>query len=324
MNTFTIIKLIGEAPSTLLNSTETAVLMRMVIFGNREGKNINPGIKEISRTTKICERVIKKTLSTLVKKEVIILNYLRRHGTNDKSCYEINIPLLQTIISQKVGAESAPRVGAYNAPTLTNTDQKVSADSAKVGADSAPRVGAESAPTPNTQLFKLDPLNNIVKLAPNSMPLSSTKKTKKNWGDETQEIFRHWQKILNHPKSKLDAKRRTKIVQRLADGYSVEDLKKAIEGVKKSSFHMGDNNHGKIYDGILVIFRNSEQVETFIGYFDSPVTHKNKNGATAQKRGFLEKSRDQLNALDKLDAELFPDHNFLSKQTKEGEDYDHL
>lgn len=82
--------------------------------------------------------------------------------------------------------------------------------------------------------------------------------------DAVAEIFAHWQKILNHPKTTLTKDRRGKIKARLAEKFTVEDLKLAIEGCRGSPFHQGDNERGEIYDSIDLIFRNAEKTEQFI------------------------------------------------------------
>lgn len=82
--------------------------------------------------------------------------------------------------------------------------------------------------------------------------------------DLPNEIFSYWQQIMEHPRAKLDAKRRKKISDRLRDGYTEDDLRKAIEGCKKSPHHMGKNEHGTVYDGLELICRDAEHVDRFI------------------------------------------------------------
>ena len=97
MNTFEIVRLIGEAPKEFLNFTETSLLTRLAIFGNREGKNINPGIKVLLKQTKLSRMPLIKALGSLVKKEFLTVCHDRSRGSWDKSCYDINVPLLQKI-----------------------------------------------------------------------------------------------------------------------------------------------------------------------------------------------------------------------------------
>ncbi len=76
------------------------------------------------------------------------------------------------------------------------------------------------------------------------------------------ELFNYWKETLNHPKAKLDKKRKAKIEQALKD-YPIDTLKAAVDGCKRSNFHMGQNPLGAIHDGIDLIFRDAEHVERF-------------------------------------------------------------
>ncbi len=81
--------------------------------------------------------------------------------------------------------------------------------------------------------------------------------------DDVQVVFAHWQQVMNKPKAKLDDVRRRKIKAALKS-FSVPDCQLAIDGCAQSDFHMGKNDNGKRYDGISLIFRNSEKIEQFI------------------------------------------------------------
>jgi len=81
---------------------------------------------------------------------------------------------------------------------------------------------------------------------------------------EEQEIFEYWQQIMQHSKSRLDKKRLIKIRQALNLGYSVEELKRAIDGCANTSFNMGQNERKQRYDSIDLIFRSADKIESFI------------------------------------------------------------
>ncbi len=78
------------------------------------------------------------------------------------------------------------------------------------------------------------------------------------------EVFEHWQRVMNHPRAKLDASRRRVIAARLKEGYTVEQIKAAIDGCKASDFHQGKNDAGAVYDGLTLICRNAEKLDFFI------------------------------------------------------------
>lgn len=96
----------------------------------------------------------------------------------------------------------------------------------------------------------------------NSKPLSSS--------DEPDRVFAYWQKVMQHPKAKLDRKRRQKIRDRLKDGYSTDDLMRAIDGCKRSPHHMGQNDRGTVYDDIELICRDAPHVDKFVKLADQP------------------------------------------------------
>lgn len=74
-----------------------------------------------------------------------------------------------------------------------------------------------------------------------------------------REIFTYWQTTRNHPKARLGDDRRRKILARLRDGFDVDELKRAVDGVALDPWE----DRGR-HDDIGVIFRNGSQVEKFL------------------------------------------------------------
>ncbi|KAB8312958.1 phage replication protein [Erwinia endophytica] len=79
--------------------------------------------------------------------------------------------------------------------------------------------------------------------------------------DPVRQVFTHWQAEHNHQASKLDDKRRRRIKARLAQGFTVDELCKAITGAKFDIWLMGKNPSNKRYDGIETLLRDAAQVE---------------------------------------------------------------
>ncbi len=84
-----------------------------------------------------------------------------------------------------------------------------------------------------------------------------------------KDLFTYWQKVMNHPKAKLDDKRKRFIKQALKS-YSIEDLQRAIDGCASSSHHMGKNDNKTRYDAIDLIFRDADHIEGFINRLKNP------------------------------------------------------
>lgn len=88
-------------------------------------------------------------------------------------------------------------------------------------------------------------------------------------GEESSDVrmvFLYWQEVMNHPNSKLTIDRLAKIRARLREGFGVGQIKKAIDGCKSSTFHMGENDQAKVYDDIELICRKGSAIEKFIGF----------------------------------------------------------
>lgn len=81
--------------------------------------------------------------------------------------------------------------------------------------------------------------------------------------DDVKEIFSYWQSELNHAKAILSADRAKAIKARLKEGYSVDRIKQAIRGIKKSPHNMGQNDRGKKFDDIELICRRGSNVDRF-------------------------------------------------------------
>ena len=92
--------------------------------------------------------------------------------------------------------------------------------------------------------------------------------------ERVREIFDHWVSVMGKSsKVTLTPKRREKIQTRLKDGYTVEDIKLAINGCANSSYHMGQNPQGTVYDDLELICREGTQIEKFRdNYGKSPTT----------------------------------------------------
>lgn len=85
---------------------------------------------------------------------------------------------------------------------------------------------------------------------------------------QEREIFLHWQRVLDKPRSKLTPERRTRVRARLRDGYTVEDIKKAIDAVASSDWHRGSNNADREFTDLVLICQNGSKLESYIDLWD--------------------------------------------------------
>lgn len=95
--------------------------------------------------------------------------------------------------------------------------------------------------------------------------------------DNAYVIFSHWQSVMGHPRAKLDNNRKRKIIQALKLGYSVDELKQAIDGCAKTPYNIGDNDRHQRYDDIELILRDAAHIERFITNAISPPSPSRKS-----------------------------------------------
>lgn len=82
--------------------------------------------------------------------------------------------------------------------------------------------------------------------------------------DQVKEVFDHWITTMGKTsQAKLTDKRKKCVEARLKEGYTVDQIKQAIEGCAKSPHHMGQNDSGTVYDDLTLICRSGDKVEQF-------------------------------------------------------------
>ncbi len=79
-----------------------------------------------------------------------------------------------------------------------------------------------------------------------------------------QAVFDHWVRVMGKDRSKLDESKAKKIRARLREGFSVDDLKTAIDGCRSSPHHMGQNDTGTPYNSVVSVFKDGTRVEEHV------------------------------------------------------------
>lgn len=97
--------------------------------------------------------------------------------------------------------------------------------------------------------------------------------------NESRRVLEFWAREFNKtPRFALGD--RKKIVERLLMSFTEQDCKDAILGCKSSSFHMGENEDGYVYNSIELIFRNDQNTNRFISYLQKPKTRLKRDEFT--------------------------------------------
>ena len=78
-------------------------------------------------------------------------------------------------------------------------------------------------------------------------------------------IFNHWKARMNHPRARLDDRRKKLIRAALKLGYSETELITAVDGCAKSPYHMAqDGRNTTVYDDIELILRDAKHIDQFL------------------------------------------------------------
>jgi hypothetical protein len=78
-----------------------------------------------------------------------------------------------------------------------------------------------------------------------------------------QRLFGEWSDLTGRKRARPTPDRLTKIIARLREGYSEEEIRRAIRNVASSEWHRGQNDHGKEYIELSMICRSGEKLEHY-------------------------------------------------------------
>ncbi|MES2367674.1 MAG: hypothetical protein V4563_17490 [Pseudomonadota bacterium] len=82
---------------------------------------------------------------------------------------------------------------------------------------------------------------------------------------EVEAVFSYWCYVMaKTDQAKLTPKRSLAVRNILKQGYTVNQIKKAIDGCRRSPHHMGVNKQRTVYDDLELICRSGEKLEAFI------------------------------------------------------------
>lgn len=90
-------------------------------------------------------------------------------------------------------------------------------------------------------------------------------------GESIQEVFEYWKTVMQkNSNTLLTPKRKRLIRDRLKEGYTLDDIKRAIDGCSQDAFSMGANDRCKPFNDIELICRSGEKLEGFRDALDAP------------------------------------------------------
>lgn len=124
--------------------------------------------------------------------------------------------------------------------------------------------GTKRAPVVNEPPPNHKPLTTNQEPIPEVKPTVDRRRPTSAEATPVLEVFDYWKLVMDHPRTVLDKAKLKAIKGRLADGYTVGDLCKAIDGCKYDPFSQGANDRQTVYDNIGLICRDGPKVDHFI------------------------------------------------------------
>jgi uncharacterized protein YdaU (DUF1376 family) len=111
--------------------------------------------------------------------------------------------------------------------------------------------------------------------------------TEKIPSEAIDRVFGHWRTVHNHPRSKLDPKRR-KLIADALHSYPEADLCQSISGYKNSPHHMGVNNSNTVYDDVALFLRDAKHIDAGLKFYAEPP----RTDLSAQTRRIIDQTED--------------------------------
>lgn len=285
---------LNRAYATPLKLTQKTVLVALADYADDEGVCF-PSNATLALKCGVCDRTIRR-----VKTDLIELGYLRLIHRTGRSClYQLCMPEEMISAEKDVPASSTDEVeGRTDCPIRADSVSSITIIEPSLSTTNEP----STPPTPHTAasgavcdagaMYAVkDSKEQTVVVSnpqaglPMDLPIGlsavahkqqrGVRRQASSQADDVQTVFEYWKQVMSHPRSGLDKKRRRVIAEALKL-YSVEDLKKAVDGCRASPFHMGDNDRNRPFNKVELIFRDADKIDTFIDFSDHPPVNRAK------------------------------------------------
>lgn len=152
------------------------------------------------------------------------------------------------------------------------------------------------------QLIEMLKDTNIKNISVDKLPDEFQKIAKEYHSYKIEYIFNYWKTTLNKPRAVFDDKRK-QIISKALENYSMQDCLLVIDGCSKSPHHNGQNDLGKKYHDLSLLFRDSEHIERFISYNEvthAPDTYQQRTNRLSQSQinaAEKQRMRDSVNRI---------------------------
>ena len=137
---------------------------------------------------------------------------------------------------------------------------------------STPRPGASAAVAPAAPAEAAPAVTPAPPVAAPSEQLALVPPAEAPAVDPVVAVFNHWRETVWKGRAVLNDRRRSRIAARIAEGYSVDDLKRVADGVLRDDWLMGraDGARSEGWRDVETVFRDAAQVERLIQLAAAP------------------------------------------------------
>lgn len=290
-----------EAVKAVLANSATSGsdrLVLMVLASHADDSLICwPGRDLLCRETAMSERNLKYCLRRL--EEMGEIETKRGMGRGNLTVYKV-------VVAQRKGQSTAPFMPADDLDTPAQAEPESSMNAREKGQSAAPYVPQEKGQNPvekgqNPAQKGQDSSGKGAKTVNAYKEVESSKESSKespapipvraNYSSNpayfnacVDVIFNHWKKVFNQPEAILDEERKKAIKNALLDMHPVEKLMRAIDGCKASPYYNGGNPEGVVINRISLIFKNSDQIESFVQAAEQATKARTNGNGTGAKR----------------------------------------
>lgn len=101
--------------------------------------------------------------------------------------------------------------------------------------------------------------------------------------DVSNLVFEYWKLVMNKSsQSVFNDKRKKAVKARLIEGYTLDQIKQAIDGCANTPHNMGKNQNNKLYDDLELICRDGSNLERFAQNINTVVHTQQFSDVTMQ------------------------------------------
>lgn len=247
--------------STVEHRGDLLVLIVLASHAHDDGRHAWPAVEKIAAKARLTRRGAQLALRRLEDAGAIERIGRQAKGVTDYRVVMDGEPEAKSVRGEvsslhetPTGEASSPR--SEFAGEVSDARGRSESHRGAKGSSPEPSVNRQE-PSSSVEL----PLDGAAGAAQNGADTTSSQPSRSGETAAVAELFDYWRERCRHPQAKLTSDRRSKTTARLREGYSVEQMRAAIDGAATGAYV---NEDGHRFDDLELIFRSGSKVEQFI------------------------------------------------------------